>query len=70
MSKPETEEYEESIELDFSITFEVTAKDSDEALSKLWDMFLDKTDYIPPTITPVRNEEYEALTGIKAEGTI
>ena len=56
--------------IDYKITFEVTAKNSDDALQKLWDMFLAEKDYIPPTISPVENEEYEALTGIKAEGTI
>jgi len=56
--------------MDFKITFEVTAKNSDDALQKLWDMFLAEKDYIPPTISPVENDEYEALTGIKAEGTI
>ena len=56
--------------MDFKITFEVTAKNSDDALQKLWDMFLAEKDYIPPTISPVENDEYEALTGIKAEVTI
>jgi len=56
--------------IDYKITFEVTAKNSDDALQKLWDMFLAEKDYIPPTISPVENDEYEALTGIKAEGTI
>ncbi len=56
--------------IDYKITFEVTAKNSDDALQTLWDMFLAEKDYIPPTISPVKNEDYEALTGIKAEGTI
>lgn len=56
-------------EMDYKITFEVTAENEEKAMEVFWDMIMDKRDYIPPEVTPVKNESHEALTGIKAEGT-
>lgn len=55
--------------MDYKITFEVTAENEEKAMEVFWDMIMDKRDYIPPEVTPVKNESHEALTGIKAEGT-
>jgi|14BtaG_2_1085337.scaffolds.fasta_scaffold32168_2 hypothetical protein len=56
--------------INFVVAFEVEADDPDEAFQKFQDMISGKTDYIVPTVTPLKDESYEAYTGIKPEGTI
>ncbi len=54
---------------EYEIIFTVDADSEEEAFDKFQDMMLAKTDYIPPIVRPVRNQSYEAYTGIKPEGT-
>ena len=54
---------------EYLIQFVVDATDEDDAFDKFQDMMMGTTEYIPPNVTPVRNESYEAYTGIKPEGT-
>jgi len=56
--------------INFVVAFEVEALDPDEAFEKFQEMIQGKTEYIVPTVTPLRDESYEAYTGIKPEGTM
>ena len=60
---------EDNIELDYEIKFTETASSPEKALEKLQNRIVGADDYIEPEVSPVENEEYEQITGIKAEGT-
>ena len=60
---------ENNIELDYEIKFTETASSPEKALEKLQNRIVGADDYIEPEVSPVENEEYEQITGIKAEGT-
>jgi hypothetical protein len=63
------DEVAEEPQLDYEIVYTETAGSPSEALEKLQNRIVGADDYIEPVISPVLNEEYEILTGIKAEGT-
>ena len=63
------DEVVEEPQLDYEIVYTETAGSPSEALEKLQNRIVGADDYIEPVISPVLNEEYEILTGIKAEGT-
>ena len=63
------DEVVEEPQLDYEIIYTETAGSPGEALEKLQNRIVGADDYIEPVISPVLNEEYEILTGIKAEGT-
>ena len=65
----EEDEVVEEPQLDYEIIYTETAGSPDEALEKLQNRIVGADDYIQPVVSPVLNEEYEILTGIKAEGT-
>jgi len=60
---------EDNIVLDYKVTFVMTGKSPEDAIDNFHEMMKGGLDYIPPIVEPVMNDEYELLTGIKAEGT-
>ena len=60
---------EDNIVLDYKVTFVMTGKSPEDAIDNFHEMMKGGLDYIPPIVEPVINDEYELLTGIKAEGT-
>lgn len=55
--------------MNYKIIFEFEGENEDEAFENFTNMMLGKTDWVTPTVSPVIDKQYEALYGVRAEGT-
>ena len=57
-----------TIKFEYNVNFVVEASNEAEAFDLWSDAVLGKSDWITPTISPVRDENYYAYSGIKPKG--